>query len=84
MGGTGLRPVVFGVPPETMDEGKQPDNRTKIAYRSSATKFGGTSNLTRETRVLPSFHPCYVSPIYPVHKRQQLTFALQFEIGVVA
>ena len=67
-----------------MDEGQPPDNRTKTAYQSSATKFGGTPNLTRETRVLPSFHPRHVSPIHIVRKRQQLAFAFQFEIGVVA
>ena len=82
MGGTGLRPVVFGVPPETMDEGQPPDNRTKSTYQSSPTKFGGTPNLTRETRVLPSFHPCHIRSVHIVRKWQQLTFALQSEFGV--
>jgi len=67
-----------------MDEGQQPDNRTKNTYPSSATKFSGTPNLTRGTRVLPSIHPRHVSPIHTISKREQLAFALQLEIGVVA
>jgi hypothetical protein len=46
------------------------------------TKFGGTPNLTRETRVLPLFQPRHISPVHVVHERQQLALALQFEIGL--
>jgi hypothetical protein len=53
MGGTGLWPVVSGVAPETFAKFTLfMFDQLPVNY-VSPTKFGGTPNLTRETRVLP-------------------------------
>jgi hypothetical protein len=54
LGGTGLRPVVFGVPPKTFADARNSTIEQSLAFVRSATKFGGTPNLTRETRVPPT------------------------------
>ena len=54
MGGTGVPPVVSGVPPETVERRAFSDGRTSTSNLNLTTKFGGTPNLTGETPVPPT------------------------------
>ena len=53
-GGTGVSPVVSGVPPETVERRAFSDGRTSTSNLNLTTKFGGTPNLTGETPVPPT------------------------------
>ena len=46
------------------------------------SKFGGTPNFTRETRVLPPLQSGYESSIYAIRKWRKLAFAFQLELRV--
>jgi len=57
VGGTGLRPVVSGVTPETVMQRTIVSSTTNYLPATSITKFGGTPNLTGGTPVPPKTKP---------------------------
>ena len=75
-GGTGVPPVVSGVPPETVERRALSDGRTSTSNLNLTTKFGGTPNLTGETPAPPT--DCSRVPAYLLIPKVALTSKKKF------